>query len=150
MAKKMTQLAMFSFIIILLAPIGLYAQDKMQGNRELTADNFQVISDIQWDAGINLLSEKFSTARAVDMKNQTKETVIPVSMAPNSTGFFNRTIPRATYFKFPVVVKVEKDQNFYKNTTKKDQKTDISYFVKDITNESGNKILLALFEEDNQ
>jgi len=150
MAKKMTQLAMFSFIIILLAPTGLHAQDKTQDNRELTADNFQVISDTHWDAGISLLSEKFSAARAVDIKNQTEETVIPVSMAPNSTDFFNRTFSRGTYFKFPVVVKIEKDQNFYKNTTKKDQKSDIAYFVKDITNENGNKILLAFFGEDDQ
>ncbi len=149
MAKKITQLALFSFIMILLAPIGLHAQDKTQNNRELIANNFQATAYIHWDAGINLLTEKYCTASTVETKNQTKKTVIPARITPNSSSLFNSLFSYGTYFKFPVVLKVEKGHNSYKNTTSKIQDKDIAFQIKDVS-QINDEILLAFFGEDDQ
>jgi len=149
MVKKIIQVAMFSCIIILLAAAGLHAQEKIKDNRELIANNFQATAYIHYDAGINLLSEKYCTASTVETKNQTKKTVIPARITPNSSSLFNSLFSYGTYFKFPVVLKVEKGHNSYKNTTSKIQDKDIAFQIKDVS-QINDEILLAFFGEDDQ
>ncbi|NOX85317.1 MAG: hypothetical protein GXO86_05040 [Chlorobi bacterium] len=147
MERKIAHYALYSLIIIMLVPIALIGQDKRENNRNLISNNFQATNLNHWEARANLVAEKSPVLHVSDVLKQVAESNFKTSPASGSYTFSDKTVSIGTLFRTPVVIKAEKSENLYKNTTNKNQKTDISYFVKDKDITSG-KILLAFFEDE--
>ncbi len=147
MERKITQYALYSLIIILLAPVALIGQDILENNRNLSSGHFQAANISHWEAQANFVAEKSPVLHFSDIHRQVPESNFKTGLHSNPSTFSDKTVSIGTLFRTPVVVKANKSGNLYKNTTNKNQKSDISYFVKDIDIATG-KILLAFFEDE--
>jgi len=139
MVKIFTQ---YALIIILLAPVGLVAQDKIDGNSSMSAYDNSTTNISLWEARANIRSADFYYSNTTDIdKNKVDE---------NKSGSVNdiSASGKAMTSK-PLVVKVESEQTLYKNTTNKVPGKDISHQITDVS-QIKDEVLQAFFEYEDK
>ena len=141
MAKIFTQ---YALIIILLAPVGLMAQDKTDISSTASAYDNSSVNISQWEARANIRSADLYYSNTTDIDKNKK-------VDENKSGSVNSlSVSGSPIASKPLVVKVESGaQTLYKNTTNKAPGKDIAHQITDVS-QIKDKILLAFFEYEDK
>ena len=116
MTKILTR---YAFIIILLAPAGLIAQD-MAGSATEDAFGRQTVNISQWEASANIRPADNYYVNTTDIDKNKKVSE-------------NKEVSDKMLASKPLVIKADIKQTLYKNTTAHTAKQDISHQITDIS-----------------